>query len=274
MFGNGRLFAIHTDHLGTPRLMTNDVNKPVWQWPYSAFGTTRPTGVLKATARPKNAKTNQPVMLKGTVPAQVLNLRDPGQYEDPETGLRDNINRMLSANTGRYTQSDPIGTRGGPNRFLYVGGNPLSFIDPLGLEAGVTVWQPTGWGSSSFGHVSTNINGTTYSFGPNGMTTMPTSEYNKRNDFRHGTEIILNLSPQQEAALQACLSKPQGEYGAATKNCGSPVQDCLKSLGINTGNKLFPADLGNKLIDLGLPKGVREYPASRSANGSRAPWAR
>ena len=125
LFRNGRFFAIHTDHLGTPRLMTNDLNKPVWQWPYSAFGTTKPTGMLKVTIKPKNAMTNQPTLLKATAPAQVLNLRDPGQYEDAETGLRDNINRMLSANTGRYTQSDPIGTRGGPNRFIYVENNPL-----------------------------------------------------------------------------------------------------------------------------------------------------
>ena len=34
MYRNGKFFAIHTDHLGTPRLMTNEENKPVWQWPY------------------------------------------------------------------------------------------------------------------------------------------------------------------------------------------------------------------------------------------------
>ena len=92
-----------------------------------------PTGVLKATDKPKNAMTNQPVLLEGTGPGQQLNLRHPGQYEDAETGLRDNINRMLSANTGRYTQYDPIGQAGGPNGYLYADANPLSITDPLGL---------------------------------------------------------------------------------------------------------------------------------------------
>ena len=107
-------------------------NKPVWQWPYSAFGANKPTGILQATPNPRAAITNQPVLLKATA-ATELNLRFPGQYFDSETNLHYNYFRTYQPNQGRYTQADPIGIDGGLNRFGYVEGNALMFIDPTGL---------------------------------------------------------------------------------------------------------------------------------------------
>ena len=133
-YRNSRFFAIHTDHLGTPRLVTDNTNKVVWQWAYSGFGGNKPMGVLKPTTSATGAFTNQPVLLATQNPAAVLDLRFPGQMADVETGLFYNYFRSYRPADGRYTQNDPIGLSGGLNRYAYVEGNPISYSDPLGLR--------------------------------------------------------------------------------------------------------------------------------------------
>ncbi|MDO9166723.1 MAG: RHS repeat-associated core domain-containing protein [Rhodoferax sp.] len=138
LFKGGNFYAVHADHINTPRLITNEDNRVVWQWPYSAFGNNLPSGILKATANPKAALTEDSAsraQLKRTSPSLEVNLRYPGQYFDEESNLNYNYFRSYDPGKGRYSQPDPIGLDGGWNRFSYVGGNPLSHIDPLGLDA-------------------------------------------------------------------------------------------------------------------------------------------
>lgn len=245
---------VTADGLGSPRAVTSSAGAVVWNWPYSL----NPFGENRAVS----------------ASGYVLNLRLPGQYADGEAGLKYNINRSFDAASGRYLQSDPTGLLGGTSTFSYTLGNPLRWSDLLGLLTGVTIWQPVGWGESSFGHVTVEMKGYTYSFGPKGMTIIPTEEYLAKNTFRDGMEVTLNLSPHQEDVLQTSLSLPQGNYSVTGNNCGSPLQRGLKALGIDTGNQMLPVSLGNKLLDMQITNGVQDHPASAPSNGVNAPWAR
>jgi len=87
----------------------------MWTWNSDPFGTDA------ANPNPAGA---------GTF---AYNLRFPGQVFDGQAGLHQNYFRDFDPATGRYIQSDPEGLYAGVNTYGYVGGNPLSNIDPLGL---------------------------------------------------------------------------------------------------------------------------------------------
>lgn len=124
---NGRLYAVSTDHLNTPRRLTNAQGQVAWQWLITGFGETNPTtGATKYTQNGQGSASY--------AEAVRFDLRYPGQVWDEETGLAYNLHRYYDAATGRYIQVDPIGLDGGWNRFGYVGGDPLSFVDPEGLR--------------------------------------------------------------------------------------------------------------------------------------------
>jgi uncharacterized protein RhaS with RHS repeats len=40
---NGQIYAVSSDHLNTPRRLTDSQGQAVWQWAYSAFGQENPT---------------------------------------------------------------------------------------------------------------------------------------------------------------------------------------------------------------------------------------
>ena len=129
---DGSTYAIHSDHLNTPRKLSNADGQAVWQWGYSAFEEDKPT-----IARYRFANTETTPNPGTTNIAEVkFNLRYPGQYADDESGLFYNYFRSYDARTGRYSQPDPIGLEGGRNRFGYADVDPLGYADPEGLAKG------------------------------------------------------------------------------------------------------------------------------------------
>lgn len=56
-----------------------------------------------------------------------------GMFFDPSTGLYLTKYREYMPAAGRWLSRDPIGIQGGLNIYAYVGNNPVSNVDPLGL---------------------------------------------------------------------------------------------------------------------------------------------
>jgi RHS repeat-associated protein len=106
----GKVYSYHTDHLGSPRLLSAPDGSIVWAADYSSFG----------QARISHAKVDNP-------------LRAPGQYFDEETGLYYNRFRYYSPGMGRYMSRDPLGLLAGSNLYRYAANNPINRVDPLGL---------------------------------------------------------------------------------------------------------------------------------------------
>lgn len=106
-----QLYTVHTDHLGTPKQITDQNNQMVWQADYEDFG--------KATITTKDNFQ--------------FNLRFAGQYYDNETGYHYNTNRYYNPETGRYLTADPLGLSGGLNSYVYANHEPWEYVDVLGL---------------------------------------------------------------------------------------------------------------------------------------------
>jgi len=132
------LSFLHSDHLGRPKFATRADGTVSWDG-----GITTPFGI-QVTA----------------LAAQTQALMFPGQYEDAETTgagvtLSHNWHRTYDPTLGRYLQSDPIGLAGGLNRYAYVGGNPMGYVDPDGqdkvfVQVGLNIVPGVG-GSGSLG---------------------------------------------------------------------------------------------------------------------------
>lgn len=107
------LSFIHTDHLATPKLMTDAAGAVTWSIK------TRPFGDNATITR-----------------TDTLNLRFPGQYYDWETSLHQNWWREYNPGIGRYMQVDPLPIESRPTgdttAYSYVGNRPIVHTDPSG----------------------------------------------------------------------------------------------------------------------------------------------
>jgi RHS repeat-associated protein len=125
---SGAKFFVATDQVGTPRVVTNAAGAVVDKREYDTFGN----------------------LISDSAPSFDLPIGYAGGLEDRVTGLVRFGFRDLDTASGRWTARDPALYDGGQaNLYTYVGGDPVSLRDPLGLWcAGGSVYDGVGGGAT------------------------------------------------------------------------------------------------------------------------------
>ena len=114
-YAGDSLYFIHTDHLGSTVAVTDEDGEIVSQnrhFPYGEDRLPAVSGQLSATERNYTS-----------------------QIKDNETSLYYYNARYYDPALGTFVSADPVGD--GFNRFGYVHGNPLAYVDPSGGQTGV-----------------------------------------------------------------------------------------------------------------------------------------
>ena len=118
-----------TDHLGTPRIITDQFGQVQSRRDFLPFGEELTINVGSRSTALKYGTSTDDVRQKFT-----------GYQKDEETGLDFAEARMYENRYGRFTAVDPLlasGKSANPqsfNRFIYVGNRPLLLTDPFGLD--------------------------------------------------------------------------------------------------------------------------------------------
>ena len=223
-----QVYRVYADQIGTPRVITQATNNKMrWRW-----DSAEPFGTTPAQENPAA------VGVFGYDP------RFAGQMRDKETGLHYNWHRDYDAGVGRYVQSDPIGLAGGINTYAYALGNPLSLVDPDGLDATVCLYPASGpWGHVGIGINSSSTSGLYPRDGAGGNPVTGTPGIVKPDSGKAEQCKAIQTTAEQDKKMADFLARATanpGTYKFTGNNCTNLVRLTLQQGGISTSGQPGP----------------------------------
>ncbi|HEX7150405.1 MAG TPA: RHS repeat-associated core domain-containing protein [Thermoanaerobaculia bacterium] len=277
------------DHLGTPRVTTNDSREVVafnHYYPYGKEWTPAATGNPQPMNFTGHERDTDPA---GTgYPLDYMHAR----YYNAEWG------RFLAMDSAAYKPALPHSW----NRYAYAIGNPIKFVDPDGLDWTLFIRDSSGGGKTNFGHVALRVHGNgydyTYDYGryeetdflilgtgilnvwtdwgafnhaqaPKGNATAVTWQTTKREDqamIRHFQSLIdkgirRDNSSSAYHASHARYELPEHYYTLITMSCVSITLQALHAVSEATGLKLEFLGVLYAVTPLALQQAIEQYSA-------------
>jgi RHS repeat-associated protein len=120
-----------TDHLGSPRVITDKNGNVISRRDFMPFGEEIGVDTIQTSNRSNNPQ---------YATADKVRQKYTGYQKDEETKLDFAEARMYQNKHGRFTAVDPLMASASPinpqtfNRYVYTGNNPINYTDPSGLD--------------------------------------------------------------------------------------------------------------------------------------------
>ena len=147
VFASDKLYFIHTDHLGSTVAVTDEDGEVVSQNRHFPYGSDRnSSSVIRNSTVGGGRVTNDEL--------RITERSYTSQIQDRETSFYYYNARYYDPALGVFVSADLVNDQ--RNRYMYVGGNPLRYIDP----SGYVLWPPddnSDWQSSVITLATYNI---------------------------------------------------------------------------------------------------------------------